>query len=521
MGQTSGSGRRRALRAAGALVLLVLAVFAVLAAMPLPRADVHFTQPEWIGPVQVVDVETGEVQRDRALRVRDGRIAQVVALSDVPGAARARMADAGGAYVMPALWDMHAVLTRYAPSLEQPLALAHGITRVRSILNCPAEGATNLYACQSDKHRWNARIRSGRLIGALTMASGSYPVTGPARLHRDAGRSHAAATPEEARALVRLVAGQRFRPDHIKTYDGVPRDSFFALMNEARRRRVEVSGHVPSAVAIGEASAAGVKAIAHARALPIGCSSREREIMRLRSAGRPAAQWMALALATQDPATCARLWATLARNGTFVSPTLITRFSETRAGIAELSTDAGAQRVTPGLIRFLWSEDVAAIEARSREEEALYARFYAAAAARTAEVEAAGVRLLVGSDTNDAWVAPGIGLHREMDLWRRAGIPVRSILRAATLNAAAYFGRESDMGRVRPGYVADLVFTARNPLEDLGTLRRPLMAMQEGRLYSRATLDGAVEAAERTARGWRYPAHFLRDLLRNPLGFAG
>lgn len=521
MGQSARPWRRRALRALGAAALLAAAVFAALAATPLPRAEVRFSQPEWIGPVHVVDVEKGAVQRDRALRVRNGRIAAIVELARVPAAARAGMTDAGGAYVMPALTDMHAVLTRYSPALEQPLALAHGITRQRSILNCPAEGAANLYACQSDKQLWNQDIRSGGSLGALTMASGSYPVTGPARPYRDAPRAYSAATPAEARALVRLVAGQRLRPDHIKTYDGVPRASFFALMEEARRLGIEVSGHVPAAVAVAEASAAGLKAIAHARALPIGCSSREADIMRLRAAGRPAAEWMELALRTQDGAKCARLWAVLKRNGTFVSPTLITRFSETRAGMAELSSNPTAQAVTPGLIRFLWSEDVAALEARSAREEALYARFYAAAAARTAEAQDAGVLLLVGSDTNDAWVAPGIGLHQEMALWRRAGIPVRSILRAATVDAAAYFGRAGDMGRVRPGHVADLVFTVRNPLEDVATLRRPLLVMQEGRLYSRATLDGAVEVAERTAASWRYPAHFLRDLLRNPLGFAG
>jgi imidazolonepropionase-like amidohydrolase len=344
-------------------------------------------------------------------------------------------------------------------------------------------------------------------------------VNGPANRHRDTPQSFAAATPEEARALVREVARDPLRPDHIKTYDALPRASFFALMDEARRRGIEVSGHVPVSVGAAEASAAGMKAIAHARVLPIACSSSEAEIIRLRSARRPAAEWMRLALASQDPAKCAGLWRLLKAHGTFVSPTLITRYSETKAGLRELGADPAMKAATPWLVKLVWNEDVTPIEARGAEEEALYRRFYEAAAARTAEAERAGVRLLVGSDTNDVYVAPGVGFHQEIELWRRAGIPAAAIVRAATVNAAAYFGR-SDIGRVEPGQVADLVLTDRNPLEAPATLRTPRAVIQEGRLYRRDALEAMTEEAQGAARSWRYTIHFLRDFLRNPMGFA-
>jgi imidazolonepropionase-like amidohydrolase len=230
---------------------------------------------------------------------------------------------------------------------------------------------------------------------------------------------------------------------------------------------------------------------------------------------------MRLALGSHDPARCAALWATLRRHGTFVSPTLITRYNETAAGIADLSGDPAARAVTPGLIGLIWREDVAAIEGRDPADEEVYRAFYRAAAARTAEAAAAGVRLLVGTDTGDVFVAPGIGLHREMALWRGAGIPPRAILAAATAAPAAYFGLTGRIGRVAPGEVADLLFLDSDPLADLAALRRPRAVMQAGRLYDRAALDAAVAGAEAAAASWRYPAHFLRDLLRNPLGFAG
>jgi hypothetical protein len=497
-----------------------VALLGYLAVTPLPRPGAAFERPAWIGPLQVVDLETGHIAADRALRIESGRIAAIVGMGELSSEERRGLADTGGGFVMPGLWDMHAVLTRYAPSLEHPLYLARGVTRLRNILNCPREGPVNLYPCQSHKQLWNSEVRAGRLVGPLVMGSGSFPVTGPAQRHRDTPESFAAATPEQARELVRGLAQEPLRPDHIKTYDGMPRDSFFALMDEARRQGVEVSGHVPSAVSVAEASSAGLKSVAHARVLPIGCSSREAELMRLRAAGRPSSEWMRLALDSHEPMRCAELWRLLVANGTFVSPTLITRFTETQAGLRELGADPVTSASTPGLVKWIWQEDAAAIEKRSVEDEALYQRFYDAAAARTAEAETAGVRLLLGSDTNDVYVAPGVGLHWEIELWRRAGMPPASILRAGTSHAAAYFGLESTFGRVAPGYAADLVLTERNPLEEPGTLRAPLAVMQEGRLYRREALRSMEAQAQDVAGSWRYTVHFLRDFLRNPAGFA-
>ncbi len=507
------------LRTSGVALLLLLLFVVILAAMPLPSAKPRFTTPEWIGPVHLVDVAAEVILRDKALRVVDGRISEILDMRSLSSADRKRIVAPKGSYVVPGLWDMHAVLTRYAQALEHPLYLASGVTRLRSILDCPAEGPANFYACQSDKKRWNEEIRAGRLAGPLIMGSGSYPVNGPSRLHRDAPAPYAAATPEQGRQLVRLVAGQANGPDHIKTYDGLPRPNFVAILDEASSRKIEVSGHVPASVGIAEASALGLKAIAHARALPIGCSSRETDIIRLRSTRRPAEEWMVLALRSQDSRTCTTLWRTLRSNGTFISPTLITRYSESRAGLADLRRDADTQRATPRLFRWIWSEDTGSVDARSKEEDDLYARFYAVSAARTAEAEKAGVSLLVGSDTGSEWVAPGAGLHQEMELWRRAGIPIAAILRAATLNAAAYFGQQDRLGRVAPGYVADLLFVDRDPLTDLGVLRAPKAVMQEGRLYDQEALADPRAKAEQAAASWRFPIHFVRDLLRNPLGF--
>jgi imidazolonepropionase-like amidohydrolase len=512
--------KRTVVRALCIVLFGVACAALYLAATPLPRTNTTFQTPRWIAPVTIVDVETGSTLDRQALEIQEGRIHRILPASRVPQDGRAVIFNAADAYVVPGLWDMHALLTRYAPSIDHPLYLAHGVTRVRNILDCPAEGRINLHPCHADKSAWNAQVSRGELVGPVIMGSGSYPVAGPTQRHRDTPKDFGAATPAEAKGLVRLLAARQGPSDHIKTYDGLSRTSFFALMEEARRAGTEVSGHVPSAVSLQEAAAAGFKAIAHARVLPIACSSREAEIMRLRTANAPPTQWMNIALGSYDPSKCRGLWATLREYGTFLSPTLITRLNETNEGVAELAGDPVTAAVTPALVRFIWNEDLSAIRSRTRDQEHVYRRYYDAAAARTAEAAHAGVNLLLGSDTHDAYVAPGIGLHHEMELWRRAGIPARTILRAATLDAARYFGQQGRFGEVASGSTADLVFGGRNPLHDLSALRDPLAVMQQGRLYDRAALHGARRRAEEAARSLRYTIHFLRDLMRNPLGFA-
>ena len=498
--------RKAALGAGGALLLALLAL-AVLAATPLPRAVPRSSTPALIGPLTVVDLQAEAVRPGQAIAIDNGRIARVAPVASLTPAERRRLLDGRNAYVIPGLWDMHALFTRYAPSLEHPLSLASGITRTRNILDCPKGRSVSLHPCEPRKANWNAEVRQGRLPGPMIMGSGTYPVGN--------------ATPEEARALVRSFPAQRRRFGHIKIYDGLPRAAFFALMAEARREGVEVSGHIPASISVAEAAEAGLKAIAHARVLPIGCSAREAEIMRLRSAGAPAAHWMKFALESFDAGKCAALWETLRRRGTFVSPTLITRYNETREGADRLSAASGARAATPGLIELIWQEDAAAIDARPPEEEAIFRAYYRAAARRTAEAAAAGVRLLTGTDSGDLWVTAGLGLHQEMALWEGAGIPRAAILRSATAHGPAYFGLAHRFGRVAPGHVADLLFLRSNPLDGLAVLAAPEAVMVEGRLYRRAALEDGREAAARTAASWRYPAHFLRDLLRNPAGFAG
>jgi hypothetical protein len=76
----------------------------------------------------------------------------------------------------------------------------------------------------------------------------------------------------------------------------------------------------------------------------------------------------------------------------------------------------------------------------------------------------------VGDDAGFIYQMYGFGLIRELELHQEAGFQPLKVIQHATGNNARILGRESDLGRVRAGYLADLIVVNGNPLENLKVL---------------------------------------------------
>jgi len=75
-----------------------------------------------------------------------------------------------------------------------------------------------------------------------------------------------------------------------------------------------------------------------------------------------------------------------------------------------------------------------------------------------------------GDDAGFIYQMYGFGLIRELELHQEAGFNTIKVIQHATSNNAKILGREGDMGRVKVGYLADLIVVDGNPLEDLKVL---------------------------------------------------
>jgi imidazolonepropionase-like amidohydrolase len=90
----------------------------------------------------------------------------------------------------------------------------------------------------------------------------------------------------------------------------------------------------------------------------------------------------------------------------------------------------------------------------------------------------AGIRLGVGSDSgsrNDAHATA-----REVELFVASGVPVSDAIAAATVTNAEILNMQDRLGRIRPGYEADLIAVAGDPLVDVAKLHSVSLVMKGG-----------------------------------------
>ena len=94
------------------------------------------------------------------------------------------------------------------------------------------------------------------------------------------------------------------------------------------------------------------------------------------------------------------------------------------------------------------------------------------------ELAAAGARIIAGTD---APIFPyGLSLLAELAAFRDAGLAPDAVLRTATVDAAAAIGTGDELGRIAPGFLADLLIVDGDPLADPLALTDLRLVMRNG-----------------------------------------
>jgi len=103
-------------------------------------------------------------------------------------------------------------------------------------------------------------------------------------------------------------------------------------------------------------------------------------------------------------------------------------------------------------------------------QEARWARGYRVWMDALVEFGRKGGLIATGDDAGFIYSLYGFGLIHELELMEEAGFHPLEILKHATVNGAALLGLGDRIGRVRQGYVADLIVVNGNPLDNLHLL---------------------------------------------------
>lgn len=440
--------------------------------------------------VTVVDVTAGRTIGNRDVLLKGDRIIDVAPAGRVSVTSTARSIDGRGAFVIPGLWDMHAHLFPQIDPARQalPLFTAFGVTGIR-VMNSPmAVGALQWY------RGIQSQIANGTLVGPRVLAIGSWVVNGDAGVTATMPGYYRTRTQDEGRELARHLKDLGY--DFIKVYGGIPREGFLGLTDEARRLGIPFAGHEPSAVSAIDLSNAGQRSIEHSRVFLLNCwpgadSLRQRQLTTAPSVIR---QRM---VDEYSPAQCAEVFRTFVKNGTYITPTHVTRKMDAFADNAAFRSDERL-RYIPARQLVGWYTDANGMVAGdpSPAGRKAFMDFYRKGLELTKAAHRAGVHVMLGTDAGDSFVIPGASVHDELGELVKAGLSPAEALRAATVSGATYLGRTAEFGSVAAGRAADLVLLEANPLDDIANVRRIRTVIRAGRVFERAALDSMLASVE-------------------------
>ena len=432
--------------------------------------------------VTVIDVARGLLQPDMTVVVEGNRIAAVGKSARV--SRNAKVIDATGQFLIPGLWDMHAhSLTDKRYEYTFPLLIANGVTGIR-------EMGSNLAPEEVNKVRHD--VLDGSLLGPRFGALTYQILDGPGT---QINTATAVTTPEEGREFIRTY--KQLGADFIKPYNLLSREVYLAIVDEAKRLKIPVEGHVPVSMTAEQVSDLGQLTIEHNFDVLVSSSTDE---VALRKATRAdPRRWGAIeakAAGTFDEQKAKDLFARLVRNRTWSCPTIIVYRQINHLDDEGFFLNDSHMKYISRSQRERWHQSFEQIRqvnlyAENRKRWEMRSQI-------VGMMHRAGVQLIAGTDMGAVYVIPGFSIHDELQLMVEAGLSPLTVLQSATINPARFLGKEKELGTIEKGKLADLVLLEANPLENIKNTRRIAAVMVNGRYLPKESLQMMLEDVEAT-----------------------
>jgi imidazolonepropionase-like amidohydrolase len=367
-------------------------------------------------------VGDGSVIENATLIVEGAKITQAGRTADVRVPAGAKRVDLAGKTVMPMIIDTHVHLSPKRDDLIRDLKLRayYGVSTAMSL------GTDNYDVLE---------LRAQTIPGAARFLSAGRGIT----MH-EPGRPpipHWISSAAEGRKAVEELAAQRV--DIVKiwvdTRDGkypkLTAEIYGAIIDEAHKRGLRVTAHIFDLEDAKGLIRAGIDAFAH--------GVRDKDI---------------------DDELVAMF---KERPNLILTPNL---------------PDRGVKVDLEWLRAGLPAEEFTKLEAANTDRPKAQA-FYGIQARNLAKLNAAGVRITLGTDGNRPW-----GPHEEMLDMVLAGMTPMQVIVAATRNSAEFL-RLADTGTLQAGKSADFIVLDANPLDDITNTRRISMVILRGTAVDR------------------------------------
>jgi hypothetical protein len=415
----------------------------------------RFDVPVRIRNVRLYDPHTEKLSDLVAVVVFRNRIASVSPEPEgfeVP--AGEVVIDGEGGTLLAGLHDMHS----HSSSESGLFYLAAGVTSVRDLGNDNAQLLDLVQRIERGEMPGPRIVRAGLIEGRspYSVRIGSIPETLP-----------------EAIDVVRWYSDRGYR--QIKIYNSFDPDWVAPVAQEAHRLGMRVSGHVPAFMSPDRAMRDGYDEINHINQLVLGWltgpNDDTRTTLRLTAMGERTAS---LDLNSDKVrATIAFMKEhDIALDTTMV---ILERLMASRAGQVQAGDAPYLDHMPIGYQRY---RKRSFVQFKSQAEDATYLRSVDKLLELINLLYREGVRMLPGTDDTT-----GFTVHRELELYEKAGIPAARVLRMATYDCEKYLGLEQSLGSIEAGKLADFILVPGDPTRSVSAVRQVRMVMRDGVLY--------------------------------------
>ncbi len=362
---------------------------------------------------------------------------------------RAKTIDVSGKFLLPGLWDMH---SHFYQVEFGPTYLAAGITTARDVGN-EIEFGTALRDAAKQKRGLGPRmLLAGYIDGKNEYHSFDVQVD----------------TPEEARAAVRRYKDAGY--EQIKIRDNVKLETLKVITAEAHRLGMTVTGHVPKSMNALQAVEAGMDQINHLNYVMSGFFPK----------GDPGQPQVSIDLESPDSKYALRFFK---EHGTVTDPTVavLELMIHPKSTLIE-SFEPGLTKVAPELVEQINQKGEPADEAEGL-------RMVIDTLLKTiGALHRADIPIVAGTDVG----VPGHTLHRELELYVKAGLTPLEAIQTATLTPAHVMKLENEVGTIEAGKRADLMILDANPLDNISNIRKIRFVVTQGRMFESAKLWATV-----------------------------
>ncbi len=418
--------------------------------------------PLLVKDVSVFDAVNARLDTHKDILVDNGIIKSISPAGAVRG--NARVIDGSGKTLLPGLWDMH---VHFSDNVDGILHMAAGVTHVRDMGS--SEALLNRIK----------EVNEGKIIGPrVEIKSGFIDGAGPFAAPTGILINNV----EEGKKAIRDYASKGYQ--QIKLYSSIKPEWVKPLIDEAKLHNMRVAGHIPAFMTASQAIDAGYNEVTHMNMLALnffGDTIDTRSPLRF---SIPAKRTAALDLEGNAMKNFIRQ---LKEKNIAVDPTLVV-FEDLFTSRDKVMSEKYKSNVNSFPLQ--WQRNIRAGGGGIPVPEGMsdvFVQSFNKFLQITKLLYDNGITIVPGTDG-----LSGFDLHRELELYVKAGIPANRVLQLATWGPAKYTGMEKMYGSIQPGKPADFILVEGNPVDNISNIRKTRLIVTQGKMYDPVKLYNGI-----------------------------